>query len=97
MASALEEIRLVPMSEAHLPATYRWLSGSSELRRQIDSLRAPTLQGNIEYWHAKWRDATREDYAIVNAVQEHIGNCGLCDIDHQRHKAQLWIYLGGES
>lgn len=88
-------VRLVQMADKHLPATYRWLSESSELRRQIDCLSVPTRNGNLEYWHTKWSDKTREDYAIVNADDEHVGNCGLCDIDTQRRKAQLWIYLGG--
>lgn len=88
-------IRLVRMADKHLSATHRWLSESGELRRQVDCLSAPTPEGNLEYWHAKWSDKTREDFAIVNADGDHVGNCGLCDIDSQRRKAQLWIYLGG--
>jgi RimJ/RimL family protein N-acetyltransferase len=31
---------------------------------------------------------------VTGAGNRHIGNCGLCDIDISRQKAQLWIYLG---
>lgn len=94
MSRCNDDVRLARMSEPHLANTYRWLSRSDELRRQIDCREAPTEEGNRGYWLSKWRDPAREDYAIVTSGDRHIGNCGLCDIDRQRRKAQLWIYLG---
>jgi RimJ/RimL family protein N-acetyltransferase len=70
-----------------------WLSGCTRLREQIDSLDAPTEAGNTRYWQEKWRDKTREDYAIV-VGERHVGNCGLVAIDVRRRKAELWIYIG---
>src|ERR1017187_6025607 len=90
-------VRLVQLADKHLAMTYQWLSESDELRRQVDCMRSPTLEGNRTYWQAKWSDETREDYAIVNAEDEHVGNCGLSDIYLQRRKAQLWIYLDRKS
>lgn len=86
-------VRLVEMSDTHLANTCRWLTQSDELRRQIDCLEAPTAEGNRDYWRSQWQKPSREDYAIMNAGR-HVGNCGLCDIDPRRGKAQLWIYLG---
>lgn len=82
------------MSDEHLAATCRWLQDSQELRNQVDCLTPPTEQGNAEYWRSKWRDPSREDYAILTADGAHIGNCGLTGIDRQRGKAELWMYLG---
>jgi [ribosomal protein S5]-alanine N-acetyltransferase len=81
------------MDERHLESTYRWLQ-SADLRRRLDSLTAPTREGNAEYWRRHWADPRREDYAIVDAAERHIGNCGLSSIDLRRRKAELWIYLG---
>lgn len=89
-----EPVRLVRMSDEHLAATCRWLRDSRELRDQVDCLTPPTAEGNAAYWRSRWRDPSREDYAVVAADGTHIGNCGLCDVDPQRRKAQLWIYLG---
>ena len=89
-----EEVRLEPMGEAHLDATCRWLA-DAELRAQVDCLEPPTPEGNRTLWLARWADRRREDYAIL-AAGRHVGNCGLCDIDRARGKAQFWIYLGEE-
>jgi RimJ/RimL family protein N-acetyltransferase len=89
----MADVALVPMGETHLAATHRWLSESAELRRQVDSLAPPTVDGNRAYWVAKWGESSREDYAIV-AGDVHVGNCGLTNIDKTRRKAELWIYLG---
>jgi len=95
MSSASQPVSLERMAERHLANTCRWLRNSSELREQVDCLGAPTEEGNRVYWHSNWQDGRREDYAIVTtADHSHIGNCGLCDIDPLRQKAQLWIYLG---
>jgi RimJ/RimL family protein N-acetyltransferase len=95
MSSTSQVVSLVRMDDSHLANTGRWLRDSSNLREQVDCLRAPTEEGNRAYWHSKWQDSRREDYAIVTtADNSHIGNCGLCDIDQLRQKAQLWIYLG---
>jgi RimJ/RimL family protein N-acetyltransferase len=87
-------VKLVRFGEEHLEATRRWLTNSAGLREQIDCLSAPTRFENEAYWRAKWQDVAREDYAIVDEAANHVGNCGLSEIDRQRKKAKLWIYLG---
>lgn len=83
------------MDDSHLANTCHWLRDSPRLREQVDCLDAPSEEGNRTYWHSKWQDSRREDYAIATTADHiHIGNCGLCDIDPLRQKAQLWIYLG---
>jgi len=95
MSSTSEIVSLVDMEECHINNTYRWLCDSSELREQVDCLQAPTEEGNRAYWYLRREDGRREDYAIVTSSDnKHIGNCGLCDLDPLRQKAQLWIYLG---
>lgn len=88
-----EQVRLVPMSDEHLATTFAWLHTSPDLRRKVDCLAPPSKEGNRAYWHAKWSQASREDYAITFA-DTHVGNGGLVDIDQARRKAELWIYLG---
>lgn len=95
MPSTSQIVSLVRMDDSHLANTCRWLRDSPGLREQVDCLDAPSEEGNRTYWHSKWQDSRREDYAIVTTADHiHIGNCGLSDIDPLRQKAQLWIYLG---
>jgi RimJ/RimL family protein N-acetyltransferase len=91
-----ENTCLVRMDDSHLPNTFRWLSESGTLRQQVDCLEPPTIDGNESYWHKNWGNKAREDYAIIDTTDRHLGNCGLCDIDLYRRKAQLWIYLGDQ-
>lgn len=87
-------VKIVRFGQEHLDTTRRWLTNSARLREQIDCLSAPSRLENETYWRAKLKDETREDYAIVDDVAGHTGNCGLSEIDRKRKKAQLWIYLG---
>jgi RimJ/RimL family protein N-acetyltransferase len=87
-------VKLVRFGEEHLETTLHWLTNSARLREQIDCLSALSRLDNETYWRAKWKDETREDYAIIDNVVGHAGNCGLREIDWNRKKAQLWIYLG---
>lgn len=82
------------MGMEHVDATCGWLMHSAELRRQIDSLDVPDPEGNRAYWQRKFKDGSREDYAILDDENRHVGNCGLTGIDLRRGKAELWIYLG---
>lgn len=91
-----DAVTLLPMSEAHLPATWRWLADTPTLRAQVDCIAPPTPEGNQACWRARWADAGREDYAIQLIHVGHVGNCGLSGIDPARGKAELWIYLGEE-
>jgi diamine N-acetyltransferase len=74
--------------------TWRWLTMSAQLREQIDCIAAPSRSENEAYWRAKLQDKSREDYAITDDSLDHIGNCGISEIDARRKKAQMWIYLG---
>jgi RimJ/RimL family protein N-acetyltransferase len=94
MSQRPDSVHLVRMAAEHLATTYHWLRDSAELRQQVDCIAPPTEQGNRAHWRSKWQEAAREDYAIITAEGRHVGNCGLCDIDPLRRKAQLWIYLG---
>jgi RimJ/RimL family protein N-acetyltransferase len=87
-------VKLVRFVEEHVETTRRWLANSVQLRGEIDCLGAPSRAENKAYWRAKFKDKTREDYAIIDDAIGHIGNCGLSEIDGKRKKAQLWIYLG---
>ena len=86
-------IELQRMNERHFDQTHAWLASSAGLRAQIDSLAAPTPDGNRAYWRRNLSDESRADFAIVEDGR-HIGNCGLTHIDRRRGKAELWIYLG---
>jgi RimJ/RimL family protein N-acetyltransferase len=85
--------QLVRMDVNHLEATRGWLL-DDELRRQVDTTEPPTRERNCAYWRARWADSTQESYAILTPNGEHVGNCGLINVDRQRRKAELWAYLG---
>lgn len=87
-------VQLVHMNEEHIDRTWGWLAQSADLRAQIDSLDAPSIEGNRKYWKRNLQDDFREDYAIISNDSCHVGNCGLVAIDARRKKAELWIYLG---
>jgi RimJ/RimL family protein N-acetyltransferase len=86
-------VKIISLQEEHHQSTHRWLTQSPKLRQQIDCLAAPSRAENEAYWRRKWADKSREDYAIIDENAIHVGNCGLCDIDPKRAKAQLWIYV----
>ena len=87
-------IKLIPHCEAYIAASFAWLSTDEGLRKQIDCLAPPLSEEVNEFcWSIRWADRSRKDFAII-ANGEHIGNCGLTDIDTARRKAQLWIYIG---
>lgn len=85
-------IRLEKMKPEFVENTFYWLQ-DTELVRQIDSTVPADMENHIKYWRLREKDETREDYAIVAANGQHIGNCGLASIDMKRRKAELWIYI----
>ncbi len=84
---------LVPMGPEHLNCTLEWLADPA-LRRLIDCLHAPGREENEQYWRRRWEDERRKCFAVLDTSGRHVGNCGLSDIDLDRGKAELWIYLG---
>ncbi len=91
MSASSDLVRLEPLAAAHLEQTWRWLQDPA-LRAAIDSLAAPSLEGNARYWESRLTDPHRSDFAVL-AGDEHVGNCGLLR-DDPRSKAELWLYLG---
>ena len=88
-------VRIARFGKEHLEATQRWLA-SPTLRAEIDCLKAPTQAENEACWQRRWKDPSREDYAIIDDQDGHdihVGNCGLSDLDLKRSRAQLWIYI----
>jgi RimJ/RimL family protein N-acetyltransferase len=57
-------------------------------------LGAPPAETNAAHWRAHWANPAREDYAIEDQAGLHRGNCGLCNIDRRRRKAEIWAYIG---
>src|SRR5690242_739470 len=90
-ASVGQRVRLAHMSDEHLQATRLWLQ-DARLRQQVDSLGAPG-EGHRSYWNTRLADERQEAFAILEG-NRHVGNCGLRDIDRERRKAELWMYLG---
>jgi RimJ/RimL family protein N-acetyltransferase len=86
-------VKIISFQEEHLQSTHRWLTQSPKLREQIDCISAPSRAENEAYWRSKWADKSRDDYAIIDEIAIHVGNCGRCDIDPKRAKAQLRIYV----
>src|SRR5260370_20442340 len=53
--TARAQASLVPMGEEHLAATVNWLQ-DADLRRRLDTVEAPTAEGNRSYWRGRWAD-----------------------------------------
>ena len=87
---------LTPLKPRHLAKTLEWIN-DKETARLLD--RAPGVSADE---HAGWyrrvvRDRTQVIFAIeTRPGHEHVGNCGLREVDRRSRKAKLWIYLGKE-
>lgn len=87
----MEDIKLTPFSKEHFEQTFQWLQ-DKKLRLAIDSIGAPTVEINKQYWERALAEPSKVSFAVLHQ-SVHIGNAGLVSIDMVREKAELWIYL----
>ena len=85
-------IQLAPLSNQHLKEIFEWLH-DPVLREQIDSSGIPQWETHLEYWKTRLADPKQKSFAILRNTQ-HVGCCGLTNIDLKEKKAELWVYFG---
>ena len=88
------KISLVPYDPIYFKSTLSIIN-HPEIMMLINGI-LPVTETEHEYWSKKAvfkRDSVI--FAITtNSKSEHIGNCGLKNIDNRARKAELWIYIG---
>lgn len=86
--------RLQPPSALDIRRTYKWLQNST-LRHDFQLTTTPTRIQHFSYWRKLLHDHSQRVYAIYFGRQ-HVGNCGLKNIDFTDAACELWIYLGDD-
>ncbi|NLV17238.1 MAG: GNAT family N-acetyltransferase [Syntrophomonadaceae bacterium] len=87
-------IELNPFEEKHLERTLQWVN-DIEIMNRINRVLPVTMFEHQEWFKKITLDSRQVVFAIENkATGNHLGNCGLRDIDYRSRKAELWIYLG---
>jgi len=90
-----EKVIIVPYCEEHVAKTVNWVN-DPEIMVLVD--RSPeevTLDGCHAWARSIQQDGKKAMFAILYGNgREHIGNCGLFEIDKRSRKAKLWIYIG---
>jgi len=89
------EAKLVPFEKCHVPRTVEWVN-DKEIIDLIDRSSEPvTLEGCYKWAEDIIGDGSKAMFAIIAGDKgEHIGNCGLFEINKRSRKAKLWIYIG---
>ena len=72
--------------------TFKWLQ-NDQLRKDFLMGESPLRSDHFIYWRKLIESSDQQPYSIIYSG-EHVGNCGLKNIDHQKRNCELWIYLG---
>lgn len=86
------EISLQPFGAVHIERTFLWIR-EPELRKTFLMDGEVSWTSHIKYFNKVIKDAQQKIYAILNDG-DHIGNCGLKNIETEESTAELWIYIG---
>jgi len=80
------------ISALDIRRTFHWLQNDS-LRQDFQMGPPPTRALHLAYWRKVLVDSTQRIYAIY-FMGNHVGNCGLKNIDQTQSLCELWIYVG---
>ena len=75
--------------------TFRWLQ-DNRLRMDFVITESPRRREHFDYWRKLLSDPKQRVYSIFH-FGEHVGNCGLKNIDQENRKSEIWIYLANLS
>ncbi len=75
--------------------TYKWLQ-DDQLRKDFCLSEKPTRSVHFKYWRELMDSHNQKAYSIVYSG-EHIGNCGLKNINYQTKDCELWVYIANTS
>ncbi len=96
MVEALnEEIRIKDFEIDNIDKTFLWVKGE-DFKNTFLIRGKVTQEGNLNYFSTILKDKSQKVFAIY-AGNQHIGNCGLKNIDKNNQDAELWIYIGDEN
>lgn len=74
--------------------SYNWLQNNT-LRDNFMMLSKPTLKSHFQYWR-NHKSTQKEISFSICYFNEHIGTCGIKNIDANLGEAELWLYIGNE-
>jgi len=83
---------LQSISAFDIRRTFHWLQNDS-LRQDFQMRAPPTRDLHLAYWRKVLTDSTQRIYAIY-FMGQHVGNCGLKNINQTQSFCELWIYIG---
>lgn len=85
---------LEPFGQPHLEKTFGWIQ-QAEVRKGFNFYREITWEDHVNWYKAVCRDSSVQNFAIVLADRnQHIGNCGLKNIDPESRTCEHLIYIG---
>jgi RimJ/RimL family protein N-acetyltransferase len=91
-----QRTRLRAIERSDIPAFLRWLN-DPEVRRHVSRV-LPISQAEEERWfEGLLGDDSRHIFAVDTSEGEHIGSCGLHDLDWKNRNAVCGIVIGDKS
>jgi UDP-2,4-diacetamido-2,4,6-trideoxy-beta-L-altropyranose hydrolase len=75
--------------------TFIWLQ-NTKLRNDFLIRKIPERRMHFDYWRMLIESSEQKSYSIIYS-REHVGNCGLKNINHQEKSCEIWIYLANIS
>lgn len=91
-SDAIMDITLSLFTAQHISRTFQWVK-NPELRRLFLIRGEPDYDSHISYFSKVLKDERQIWYALI-FQGEHIGNCGLKNLDLKKKECELWIYIG---
>jgi UDP-4-amino-4,6-dideoxy-N-acetyl-beta-L-altrosamine N-acetyltransferase len=93
----MSRIRLVPLVERHLDATFEWVNDPAMMRLLGRAARVESDEH--QRWFEQLKDRTDCRYFSVETIDDgqHVGNIWLWDINTADRKAEVRILFGDEA
>jgi len=94
-SDAITDITLLSFTAQHVDRTFQWVK-NPELRRLFLMRGELDLDSHMAYFSRVLNDDRQIWYALI-FQGEHIGNCGLKNLDLKKKECELWIYIGEQA
>jgi RimJ/RimL family protein N-acetyltransferase len=88
----VERVRLIPLTEVHLPAVQRWRS-DPEVTRYWITQEVPDLE-QLQRWLDRNRESGTPPYAIIDECGSPIGYAHVFDIDREHRHCEIALMIG---
>lgn len=87
-----KDVQLQRLNALDIRRTFRWLK-DEKLRRDFQLLTVPTRRQHFMHWRNLFTNNSHSVFSIY-IDRNHVGNCGLKNIDNNNKTSELWIYIG---